>query len=297
MSNLGQVTATNFPSTTSFHSQTVHTAAVGYDYDLTRVVLDMNGTGPSPRIEFRRAGSDNRPVDGSAGFLANLTDADESAAAGQQTFTPDRPVVLRAGRKYSVKINWVSSSRRPGATHGDGETGLSGWLVHNLRHIKNNGTSNPVIKLALYGRRVPALTGELFRLVSIDQPGGREHQRFDLVLGEAIQMRTRDMRAHTFAVENGEVVLVRRVRRESRRGPDGRSSIWSSDWRVWVEPAEFDQDVVVSLIRKDSCDHEGAICTEDGRQLELDLEGILARRACYRCPSKKPRARRSAMGG
>ena len=46
----------------------------------------------------------------------------------------------------------------------------------------------------------------------------------------------------------------------------------SRSWVITVSPASATEAVTVALVPKASCDDEGAICTEDGRGLEDEVE-------------------------
>ena len=84
---------------------------------------------------------------------------------------------------------------------------------------------------------------------------------FELEFSEAVAVSAQTLRDHAFTVTGGAVTGAEQVNQESARS-----------WVITVTPASATEAVTVALVPKASCDDEGAICTEDGRGLEDEVE-------------------------
>ena len=84
---------------------------------------------------------------------------------------------------------------------------------------------------------------------------------FELEFSEAVGVSAQTLRDHAFTVTGGSVTAAEQVIPASSRS-----------WVVTVSPASATEAVTVALVPKASCDDEGAICTEDGRGLEDEVE-------------------------
>ena len=83
---------------------------------------------------------------------------------------------------------------------------------------------------------------------------------FELRFSEQFPLSYKTLRDHAFTVTGGEVTGARRLERPG-----------NIRWEITVRPSS-DAAVTIVLPVTEDCDADGAICTEDGRQLSNRLE-------------------------
>ena len=87
---------------------------------------------------------------------------------------------------------------------------------------------------------------------------------FEVRFSEEFELSYKTLRDHAFTVTGGAVKKAERMKQGSNVG-----------WRITVRP-DSDADVTIVLPVTADCDHQRAICTEDGRMLSNRLELTVA---------------------
>ena len=93
---------------------------------------------------------------------------------------------------------------------------------------------------------------------------GTDAFTFQIRFSEELKLSYKTLRDHAFTVDGGTVKQAKRQVKGSNIG-----------WTIHVEP-DSDADLTVVLPITEDCDAQGAICTEDGRQLSNSLNLTMA---------------------
>ena len=212
--------------------------------------------------------------------------AGAEASEGAEGATLDFAVTLGRALRQAVTVAYATSDGT--AVDGEDYTGRSGTLTFEAGETEKT-VSVPVLDDAgAEGAETVVLTlsdvsGGNARLVGESATGTIEDDEglqpltaefwdppahhtgeaftFELEFSEAVAVSAEALRDHAFTVTGGAVTAAEQVSPASSRS-----------WVITVSPASATEAVTVALVPKASCDDEGAICTEDGRGLEAEVE-------------------------
>ena len=218
---------------------------------------------------------------------AKATESTEAAGA-----TVDFPVTLSRAQAGPVTVDYATSDGT--ATAGEDYTAASGTLTFAPGEtektvsvpVLDDGEAEEAETLTLTlsnasGAGTVIFTASATGTIEDDEPAGQaapgapvtasfssvpeSHDgtafAFDLAFSEEVATSAETLRDHAFAVTGGAVTAAEKTDAQSSRS-----------WRITVTPSSVADAVTIALAPKESCEDEGAICTEDGRALSATVE-------------------------